>query len=44
MAFGKKEGAAVIKRFDDPEDDLDIIHISELISKVAELATGNPTT
>lgn len=44
MAFGKKEGDAVTKRLNDPEDDLDIIHISELISKVAELATGNPTT
>lgn len=42
--FGKKDGAAVRKRLDDPDDDLDYEHIMELTNAVMEQATGNPTT
>lgn len=43
-AFGKQKAKEIQKRLDDDEDDLDIPHISQLISKVSELNSGNPTT
>lgn len=43
-AFGRKVAPKVIKRLEDPEDDLDIDHIMQLIEKMTEGATGNPTT
>lgn len=42
--FGKKNGARVHKRLEDPEDELDYEHIMELVTKVMEQVTGNPTT
>jgi len=43
-AAGPKQATAIEKRLNDPEDLLDIIHISSLIEQVSELASGNPTT
>lgn len=42
-AFGKKT-PGIRKRLDDPDDDLDISHLTELMKQVTELTTGNPTT
>jgi hypothetical protein len=42
--FGKKQGKALRARMDDPDDALDIPHIMELIQKVAEVGTPNPTS
>lgn len=44
LAFGAKQGKKVIARLDDPEDDLDIPHIMDLMQKLAEAGTENPTT
>lgn len=44
VAFGKKQAEAVMKRLEDPDDDLDITHIMQLMEKLAEATTGNPTT
>lgn len=44
MTFGSKEGAKIRKRLDDPEDLLDIPHIMQLMEKLTEVATGNPTS
>jgi hypothetical protein len=43
-AFGKTEGAKVLKRLDDPDDRLDITHLTSLMEKVIEQQTGNPTS
>lgn len=43
-AFGKKVRADIVKRLEDPEDALDFPHITELMRKVIELGTGDPTT
>lgn len=43
-AFGKKSAAAIEKRLADPDDLLDLPHISQLMEKVTEVASGNPTT
>lgn len=43
-AFGKKQGKAIIERLSDPEDQLDIPHIVQLMQKITEVATGDPTT
>lgn len=43
-AFGKKKAGEIQKRLDDPDDELDVPHLSQLISKVSEQMTGNPTT
>lgn len=42
VAFGSK-GASVLKRLDNPKDDLDIAHITDLIEKISEAQTENPT-
>lgn len=44
LAFGKKQAAKVIERLDDGEDDLDLPHIMELMQKLAEAATSDPTS
>ena len=44
IGFGKKEATAIMKRLEDPDDDLDFTHIMQLMQKVAEATTGNPTT
>lgn len=43
-AFGKKQAAKVMARLQDEEDGLDINHIIELMQKLAEAQTGDPTT
>ena len=43
MLFTKRDVAKVTKRLDDPEDDLDFEHISELMSAVSEETTETPT-
>lgn len=43
-AFGVKVAEEVLARLDDPEDDLDFQHLSDLMAKVSEASTGNPTT
>lgn len=44
LAFGKKQATKVIARLDDGEDDLDIEHIMQLMQKLAEAGTPDPTT
>lgn len=44
LAFGKKQAAKVIDRLDDAEDDLDLPHIMELMQKLAEAVTPDPTS
>ncbi|QGZ16721.1 hypothetical protein PBI_DEWDROP_74 [Microbacterium phage Dewdrop] len=44
QAFGKETAAAIDKRLLDPEDRLDIPHLMDLMNKVAEAGSGNPTT
>jgi len=42
--FGKEGAKDIYKRFQDPEDRLDIPHIMKLMSAVNEASTGDPTT
>jgi len=42
-AFGDEVGAVVLARLDDKDDEMDLDHLSELMRKVSEAATGNPT-
>lgn len=44
MAFGRKEAPKVIARMEDPNDELDLDHIMELMEKLMEQSTGNPTS
>lgn len=44
IAFGKKQAVKVIARLADGDDDLDLPHIMQLMQKLAEAATGDPTT
>lgn len=45
QAFGKEGTEHVHERLDDPDDDLDIDHIMQLMEAVTEAsAPGNPTT
>lgn len=45
LAVGSKDRDAIMKRTEDPEDALDIMHVMELLRKVTEYTTGgNPTT
>lgn len=44
MTFGKKDTSSILARLEDPDDDLDINHIAELMEKVTEAVSGNPTT
>lgn len=43
VTFGSKTGPKVLARLKDPEDDLDINHLGDLMTKVTEVVTGNPT-
>lgn len=43
-AFGPTQSKAIIKRLDDPEDLLDIEHLTQLMQKVMEVMTASPTT
>lgn len=43
-AFGPKQARKVIARLADPEDKLDVQHIMELMTKLAEAGTANPST
>lgn len=43
-AFGKKVAKDLEKRLMDPEDLLDLTHVTDLMTQVTEKATGNPTT
>lgn len=44
LAFGKKQAAKVQARLDDPDDDLDLPHIMELMQALAAAATPDPTS
>lgn len=45
LAVGRTESTAIMKRLDDPEDDLDLVHLTELMKQVTERTVpGNPTT
>ncbi|MBF1139685.1 MAG: hypothetical protein HXL63_01490 [Thermobifida sp.] len=44
VLFGKEIGPKVTERLKDPDDDLDIPDVVELISAVMETSGGNPTT
>lgn len=43
-AVGKKQARAIQERLDDPDDDLDIIHVITVMEKVVEAVTKNPTS
>ena len=43
VLFGKETGAKVMKRMTDPEDDLDVDDLAEVIKQIME-TSGNPTT
>lgn len=40
----KADASAVLKRLEDPEDDLDYQHIMDTAEALIEAATGNPTS
>ena len=42
-AFGKKQAAKIQTRLEDADDDLDLQHVMELMQKVAEAATADPS-
>lgn len=44
IAFGRKQAAKVAERLDDDEDDLDLPHIMDLMQKVAEATTSDPSS
>ena len=44
MMFEKDDRPKIRKRLSDPDDGLDFMHIMELMGKLMERATGNPTT
>lgn len=43
-AFGKEVAETVRDRFEDDEDLLDIPHVMQLMEKVFEVQSGNPTS
>lgn len=43
VLFGKETGTEIMKRMTDPEDDVDIDDLGEVIKQIME-TTGNPTT
>lgn len=43
VLFGKENGNKIMKRMTDPEDDVDIDDLGEVIKQIME-TTGNPTT
>lgn len=44
MAVGETQATAIQKRLDDNEDDLDIVHIIDLMEKVIEAVTELPSS
>ena len=44
IIFGPEQAKEVSKRLNDSEDLLDLPHIFELLNKLVEKASGNPTT
>lgn len=44
IMFGPKQATAIEKRLESATDDLDIPHIMELVKKITEATTGDPTT
>lgn len=42
--FSKKDAASVAKRLQDPEDALDVEHLSQLSQAIGEAAADRPTT
>ena len=44
IAFDEKTAKEIENRLYEPNDDLDISHIIQLIQKLTEIVTGNPTT
>ncbi len=42
--FGAKQTKKIQERLDDPDDDLDIEHITTLMEKIIEATTDNPTS
>jgi hypothetical protein len=43
-AAGKKQSRAIKARLDDPDDNLDIKHVTELMKRVMAEASKNPTS
>ena len=44
LAMSKSDTKRVMERLEDPEDALDLSHVTSLIEKLTERVTGNPTT
>lgn len=44
MAFSEEDAEAIEARLYESHDDLDIVHIVQLIQKMTEMVTGNPTS
>lgn len=44
IAFGKTQAKKVIARLNDANDDLDVTDVMELMQKVAEAVTPNPSS
>lgn len=44
IAFGKKQGKEIKKRLEDEDDDLDIAHLMQVIEKLTEFVTDDPTS
>ena len=44
IAFGKKDGKAIMKRLSTPDDDLDYAHLTQVIEKLSQAVTPNPRT
>lgn len=44
VVFGEKVGAALWMRTTDPDDELDIPDLMELMEKITEATTGDPTS
>lgn len=45
FTFGKKDAGDIMKRLEDADDDLDIVHITNLMEALIERSAGkNPTT
>lgn len=44
IAFGAKAAPGVMERLEDPDDDLDIIHVMNLIEALVEVGAPTPPT
>jgi len=44
LTFGPKEAGKIVKRLEDPDDELDVKHIMQLMEAITELSTATPTT